>query len=75
MTDLSILLSPFLIGSFSSLAHKAVSLISVVDDVSVQVDGSLDRWIDKKPEERSITLLVTVGHFEMPGPEEVRRLE
>ena len=41
----------------------------------MQVDGSLDRWIDKKPEERSITLLVTVGHFEMPGPEEVRRLE
>ena len=41
----------------------------------MQVDGSLDRWIDKKPEERSITLLVTVGHFKMPGPEEVRRLE
>jgi len=52
-----------------------VGVISVVDDVPMQVDSSLDRWIDRKPEERSITLLMTVGHFEMPGPEEVRRLE
>jgi len=39
------------------------------------MDSSLDRWIERKPEERSITLLVTVGTFEMPGPEEVKRLE
>ena len=52
-----------------------MGVISVVDDVPMQVDSSLDRWIDRKPEERSITLLMTVGHFEMPGPEEVRRLE
>ena len=34
------------------------------------MDSSLDRWIEKKPEERGITLLVSVGYFEMPGPKE-----
>jgi len=52
-----------------------VALISVVDGVSMEVNGSLDGWIGRNPEKRSITLLVTVGSFKMSGPEEVKRLE
>jgi len=36
------------------------------------MDSSFDKWIEK-PEERGITLLVTAGTFEMPGPEDVKR--
>jgi len=33
------------------------------------MDSSLDLWIERKPMERKITLLVTVGSFELPKPD------